>query len=63
VFIAQFPFIKKVQNRDLTTRLRGRPRNRRKEKGEKKAYITERNERSSWEQQEIITFCTCQCNE
>jgi len=31
VFIAQFPVIKKVQHRDLTTRLRGRPRNRRKE--------------------------------
>jgi len=63
VFLAQFPFIKKVQNRDLTTRLSGRPRNRRKEKGGRKAYITERNEISSWEQQGIVTFCTCQWSE
>jgi hypothetical protein len=59
-----------------TTRLKGRPRNRwldevREngrivvEKGGRKkySYITERNGRSSWEQQGIVTFCTCQWNE
>ena len=33
------------------------------EKGGRKKYITERNGRSSWEHQGIITFCTCQWNE
>ena len=33
------------------------------EKGGRKRYITERNGRSSWEQQGIVTFCTCQWNE
>jgi len=28
-----------------------------------KKYITERNRRWSWEQQGIITFCTCQRND
>jgi len=26
-------------------------------------YITERNGRSCWERQGIVTFCTCQWNE
>jgi hypothetical protein len=33
------------------------------EKSDRKKYITERNWRSSWEWQGIITFCTCQWNE
>ena len=33
------------------------------ERGGRKGYITERNGRSSWEQQGIIAFCTCQWNE
>ena len=33
------------------------------EKGCKKKYLTERNGRSSWEWQGIVTFCSCQCNE
>ena len=32
-------------------------------KGGRKGYITERNGRSSWEWQRIISFCTCQWNE
>jgi len=62
---------KKVLYMNLeTTRLRGRPRNRwqdeeRKdgrlvdEKGGRKGYITERNRRSSSEQQGIVAFCMC----
>jgi hypothetical protein len=30
------------------------------EKNGKKKYITERNGRSSWEQQGIVAFCICQ---
>ena len=33
------------------------------EKGGRKRYITQRNGRSSWEQQGIVTFYTCQWNE
>jgi len=33
------------------------------EKGGREKYITERNGRSSWEQQGIVAFCTCQWNE
>ena len=33
------------------------------ENGGRKGYITERNGRSSWEQREIVSFCTCQLNE
>ena len=57
-----------------TTRLRGRPRTRWQDgvredgrivggEGWQEKYITERNGRSSWEQQGIVTFCTCQWNE
>ena len=56
-----------------TTRLRGRPRKYGKmkwgrmeewlvQKGGRKKYITERNGRSSWEQQGIIAFCRGQWN-
>jgi ribosomal protein L33 len=31
--------------------------------GGRKKYVTERNGRSSWERQVIVTFCTCQRNE
>jgi len=33
------------------------------EKGGRKKYITQRNGRSSWELQGIVTFCACQWNE
>jgi hypothetical protein len=33
------------------------------EKGERKVYITDGNERSSWEWQGILTYCTYQWNE
>jgi hypothetical protein len=33
------------------------------EKGDRKKYITERNERSSWKRQGIDILCTCQWNE
>ena len=57
-----------------TTRLRGRPRNRWQDevrederagggKGRVTGNITERNGKSSWEQQGILAFCTCQWNE
>jgi len=52
------------------TRLRGRPGNKWKDEVREdgrlvggKGYITERNRRSSWERQGIVTFCTCQWNE
>jgi hypothetical protein len=56
------------------TRLRGRPRNRWQDEvredgrlvganGERKAYSTERNGRSSSKGQGIVEFCTCQWNE
>jgi hypothetical protein len=52
------------------TRLRGRPRNRWQDEVREdgrlvggKGCITERNRRSSWERQGIVTFCTCQWNE
>ena len=60
---------KKVWSMNLETiRLRGRPRNRWQDEVRKdgrlagggKEYTTERNGRSSWEQQGIVTFCTCQ---
>ena len=54
-----------------TARLRGRPRNRWQdwermeellEEGGRKKCITERNGRSPWERQGIVTFCTYQWN-
>jgi len=53
-----------------TTRQRGRPRNRWQDEVREdgrlvggKGCITERNGRSSWKQQGIVTFCTWQWNE
>jgi hypothetical protein len=56
-----------------TTRLRARPRNRWQDEvredgrivggeGWEETYMTERNGRSSWERQGIVTFCVCQWN-
>jgi hypothetical protein len=67
--------LKKVLYMNLErTRLTGRPRNRWQDevredgrlaggKGRRKGYITERNERSSLEQQGIVAFCKCQWKE
>jgi hypothetical protein len=65
---------KRVFYMNLKTRLRGRPRNRWQdkvredgrllvEKSGRKKQKTERNGRSSCEQQGIVAFCTCQWNE
>ena len=58
----------------VTTRLRGRTRNRWQDEvredgrivggeGWQEKYITERNGGSSWERQGIVAFCICQWNE
>jgi len=66
---------KRVLYMNLETKgLRGRPRNRWQDEvredrrivggeGWQEKYITERNGRSSREQQRITAFCTCQWNE
>jgi hypothetical protein len=68
------PIPKRVLHMNLeTTRLRGIPRNRWQDEvredgrtvgGERwQVRVTERNGRSSWERQGIITFCTCHWND
>jgi hypothetical protein len=42
---------------------RGRMEEQWMEMGDRKKHITERNGRSSLEEQGIITFCTCQWSE